>query len=69
MEGKIKELEKGKFYWIQVKDATVDMIDKTVRIADSAGIKYIVTTDFMEFKEAPNGLKLRKVKGGWVAEL
>ena len=65
---KISELEKGKLYWITVRDANPEMIINTAELAEAAGIKSIVSTDQIKFPEIPKGLKLKKLGNGFIVE-
>lgn len=64
---KIKELKKGGFYWIELKDCNMRKAEDITSWASQAGIKCLVTLGAIEFKDAPEGLKLKKCKGGWIA--
>lgn len=65
---KIDSLEKGKLYWITIKNATNELIDRTAKMLDKKPINYIITNYEVSFNKIPKGMKLKKVKGGFIVE-
>lgn len=68
MKNKIDKLEKDGLYWITIKDAPLDLLDRTARMLDKKLIKYILTNYEVEFNKIPKGMKLKKVGNGFIVE-
>lgn len=64
----IKQLERGKLYWIQIKGADLKEMMRVGESLDKFELNYLITDDTIDFKQAPEGMILKKTEKGFIIE-
>ena len=56
----IRELKKGKIYWIQMESVPFKMVDRLVKKLEKEGILAVIADNRMYIRNIPDGYEVKK---------